>query len=126
MISSPYLHKSLLILSLLCSGWKSSNGSPSIPVLIVDGQNNHDWQSTTDSILATLNATNRFAVEVETAPQTQSIKGIRGPKADAPEYLKNSYQDFRSAQKTADEKNKLAAPLFLGSPGEPGAVPSSG
>ena len=52
-------------------------------MLIVDGQNNHDWQSTTDSLYATLKATNHFAVEVETAPQNQSIKGIRGPKADA-------------------------------------------
>ncbi|MAS79286.1 MAG: hypothetical protein CMI25_02595, partial [Opitutae bacterium] len=102
------MSKYLTILPFLFLGWMSSSGSPSIPVLIVDGQNNHDWQSTTDSLHATLKATNRFSVDVETAPQTQSIKGIRGPKADAPEYLKNSYQDFRSAQKTADEKNKLA------------------
>jgi putative membrane-bound dehydrogenase-like protein len=79
-----------------------------IRVLIVDGQNNHDWQSTTDSLHATLKATNRFAVEVETAPQTKTIKGIRSPKADATEYLKDSYQTFRSIQKSADEKNKLA------------------
>ena len=58
-------------------------------------------------LYATLKATNRFAVEVETAPQTKSIKGIRGPKADALKYLKDSYQDFRSVQKTADE-NKQA------------------
>ena len=120
------MSKYLTILPFICLGWMSSWGSPSIPVLIVDGQNNHDWQSTTDSLHATLKATNRFAVDVETAPQTKSIKGIRGPKADAPQYVKESYQGFRSVQKTADEKNKLAAPLFLGSPGEPGAVPSSG
>jgi putative membrane-bound dehydrogenase-like protein len=105
-ISTPYLNKTLLILSLLCSGWMSSSGSPSIPVLIVDGQNNHDWQSTTDSLHATLKATNRFAVDVETAPETKSVKGIRAPKADAPEYLKESYQNFRSIQQAAEKKNK--------------------
>ena len=96
------------VLSLLGLGVMTCLASETIPVLIVDGQNNHDWQSTTDSLHATLRATNRFAVEVETAPQTQSIKGIRGPKADAAKYLKDSYQNFRSAQKTADEKNKQA------------------
>ena len=43
-----------------------------IPVLIIDGQNNHDWISTTDSLHATLLATQRFAVEIETAPQPKS------------------------------------------------------
>ena len=75
-------------------------------MLIVDGQNNHDWISTTDSLHATLQATNRFAVEVETAPQTKSIKGIRGPKADAAKHLKDSYQRFRSVQQTAEKNNK--------------------
>tara|TARA_Y200000002_G_C22365635_1_gene530921 strand:- start:331 stop:639 length:309 start_codon:yes stop_codon:yes gene_type:complete len=35
-----------------------------IPVLIVDGQNNHDWISTTDSLYATLQASNRFKLQV--------------------------------------------------------------
>jgi len=52
-----------------------------IPVLIVDGQNNHDWVSTTDSLQATLEATKRFTVKIETAQQTKSIKEfvIRDP-----------------------------------------------
>ena len=60
-----------------------------IPVLIIDGQNNHDWISTTDSLHGTLHATQRFAVEIETAPQTKSIKGIRAPKSDAQDYIKS-------------------------------------
>ncbi|MDC0157938.1 ThuA domain-containing protein [Verrucomicrobia bacterium] len=108
MSSTPYATKTLTFLSLLCLGWKCSLGSPSIPVLIVDGQNNHDWQSTTDALHATLKATNRFAVEVETAPQTKSVKGIRAPKADAPEYLKESYQSFRSVHQATDKTSKEA------------------
>ena len=95
-------------LAILSLGSLSTRGSERIPVLIVDGQNNHDWISTTDSLHATLQATGRFDLEVETAPQNQSIKGIRAPKADAPQYLKDFHQDFRSVQKTADEKNKRA------------------
>jgi len=106
--STPYATKTLTFLSLLCLGWKCSLGSPSIPVLIVDGQNNHDWQSTTDALHATLKATNRFAVEVETAPQTKSVKGIRAPKSDAPEYLKESYQSFRSVHQATDKTSKEA------------------
>ena len=100
------MSKYLTILPFICLGWMSSWGSPSIPVLIVDGQNNHDWQSTTDSLQATLKATKRFAVEVETAPKTKSIKGIRAPKAESPDYLKDSYQRFRSVLQTAEKKNK--------------------
>ena len=77
-----------------------------IPVLIVDGQNNHDWVSTTDSIEATLRATGKFSVEIDTAPQTKSIKGIRGPKADAPHYLKESYNNFRNIQQGAEKEYK--------------------
>ena len=45
-----------------------------IPVMIVDGQNNHDWVSTTDSLHATLQATKRFQIEIETAPQNNQLK----------------------------------------------------
>ena len=96
----------LLALYVLISG--NLLAKERIRVLIVDGQNNHDWQSTTDSLQATLKATNRFALEVEIAPQSKSIKGIRGPKADAPMYLREFYQNFRSIQKTADKKNTRA------------------
>ena len=79
-----------------------------IPVLIVDGQNNHDWVSTTDSIEATLRATGRFTVEIDTAPQTKSIKGIRAPKSDAQHYIKEAYKTFRKVQQEAENKNKVS------------------
>jgi type 1 glutamine amidotransferase len=79
-----------------------------IPVLIVDGQNNHDWISTTDSLHATLHATDRFRVEIETAPQTKSIKGIRAPKSDTQDYIKEAYKSFRKVQQEAENKNKVS------------------
>ncbi|MDG2125681.1 MAG: ThuA domain-containing protein, partial [Verrucomicrobiales bacterium] len=48
-----------------------------LSVLIVDGRNNHDWATTTDSLRATLEAKGRFEVSVETAPE---LKVHRGPR----------------------------------------------
>jgi len=79
-----------------------------IPVLIIDGQNNHDWISTTDSLHGTLQATQRFAVGIETAPQRKSIKGIRAPKSDAQDYIKEAYKSFRKVQQEAENKNKVS------------------
>jgi len=42
--------------------------SPLVRVLIIDGQNNHDWRRTTEALRATLMAAGRFAVAVATAP----------------------------------------------------------
>lgn len=39
-----------------------------VKVLIVDGQNNHDWKATTTSTKATLEKTGRFDVDVSTSP----------------------------------------------------------
>jgi uncharacterized protein len=39
-----------------------------VRVLIIDGQNNHDWQRTTERLRATLVAAKRFTVTVSTTP----------------------------------------------------------
>ena len=36
--------------------------------LLIDGQNNHNWQQATPMICATLESTGRFEVDVATAP----------------------------------------------------------
>ena len=41
---------------------------PKIPVLIIDGVNNHDWQAGTSGILRILEATGRFTLTVATYP----------------------------------------------------------
>lgn len=50
--------------------------SDKVKVLIIDGQNNHDWASTTKAVKATLEATGRFSVTVSTSP------GRKGTDAD--------------------------------------------
>jgi hypothetical protein len=43
-----------------------------VPVLIVDGQNNHDWRRTTQRLQLALAETGRFTVSVATAPEKGS------------------------------------------------------
>jgi len=61
-------------------------GAPSLRSLIVDGRNNHDWQSTTDHLRATLEATGRFSVTVSTAPPVRfpSVPGRVSRSEDEP------------------------------------------
>jgi type 1 glutamine amidotransferase len=46
-----------------------------IRVLIIDGMNNHDWQSTTRNVRATLLQTGRFTVDVSTSPTRGAPRG---------------------------------------------------
>ncbi len=41
---------------------------PKLPLLVIDGVNNHDWQPATHAIRAILEATGRFTVDVSTTP----------------------------------------------------------
>ena len=67
----------LLLLNGAAEGKKLS-------AVIVDGQNNHDWATTTDAIRATLEATRRFEVEVATAPELTLSKSPRAPGSENP------------------------------------------
>ena len=63
--------KRWLATCLLClSGFWSSpaNAAEKLRLLIVDGQNNHNWKSTTPVMKAALESCGRFTVEVATSP----------------------------------------------------------
>ena len=45
-----------------------------ISVLIIDGQNNHNWKATTPAIKAMLEKTGRFTVDVATTPAKKAAK----------------------------------------------------
>ena len=77
---------SLILLLCSCSSEKTHLGdctliSPvgeipgdQIKVLIIDGINNHDWESTTRATKATLEQTGRFKVDVSTSPRKRAPK----------------------------------------------------
>ena len=60
-------------------------------MLIVDGSNNHDWRTTTDSLRATLDAAGIFDTDVSTAPQSKMYRHAREPKDDD---AKADYAEF--------------------------------
>ncbi|MDB6140452.1 MAG: Trehalose utilization [Verrucomicrobiaceae bacterium] len=62
-----------------------------ISVLIVDGQNNHNWVSTTPIMKASLEASGVFAVDVSTSPPKADPKG----SADAEAAKKTSWETWR-------------------------------
>ena len=52
----------------------SAKDAPKVKVLIIDGQNNHDWKKMTPPMKATLLATGRFTVDVSTLPSNRGKK----------------------------------------------------
>ena len=45
-----------LVIVLVCVAAVSAQGSEKIPLLLIDGQNNHDWVATSAEVIATLRA----------------------------------------------------------------------
>ena len=60
--------KTLLTTLLLAGSLMLPGQSAPLRVLIIDGQNNHDWKATTPVMQKALEATGLFAVEVATTP----------------------------------------------------------
>ena len=59
-----------LLISLALFFTALADASAAIPTLILNGRNNHDWRTTTDSLRATLEGTGLFEVSVSTAPES--------------------------------------------------------
>jgi type 1 glutamine amidotransferase len=78
-------------------------------VLIVDGQNNHDWESTTPLLRQALESSGRFTVDVATSPPTgQDMSGFRPKFADYDVVVSN-YNGDRWAKETENEFEKFVA-----------------
>jgi type 1 glutamine amidotransferase len=59
------------VLAALALG-QSALGADKIRVLIIDGQNNHNWQAMTPPMTADLEKTGRFTVDVATTPDNKA------------------------------------------------------
>lgn len=74
-----------------------------LKILIVDGQNNHDWKSTTPVMKAELEATGLFKVDVATSPaKGQDMSGFRPKFADYAAVLSNYNGDAWPAETQKD------------------------
>src|SRR5215210_179154 len=67
------LFMSLVCLSLICLGGERLE-KQRFSLLIIDGVNNHDWQTGTRAVKAILTSTGRFTVEVSTTPPREAPK----------------------------------------------------
>src|SRR5215207_6877063 len=75
----------LVLLGAVCltlvSAWAQAGGQDKIRVLIIDGQNNHNWKATTPVMKQALEDCGRFTVDVATAPtKPNSPKKPEAPK----------------------------------------------
>ena len=85
------------------------NSQRKIKVLIVDGRNNHDWQTTTDALRAILDSTGRFDVSVSTAPELKMPRNPRDPKSDDTEIQKN-FDQYSEAFKELTQATRDSFP----------------
>lgn len=70
------------------------HAAPTIKVLIIDGQNNHDWKATTPIIKKDLEATGKFQVEIATTPpKGEDMSGFK-PNFSAYKVVLSNYSDF--------------------------------
>jgi type 1 glutamine amidotransferase len=66
--------KSLICLAALLGLSATGMAAEPLRLLIIDGQNNHDWKTMTPPMKSALEATGRFTVEVATTPPAKSPK----------------------------------------------------
>jgi type 1 glutamine amidotransferase len=78
-------------------------GGSKLRALIVDGQNNHDWKSTTPLLRRALESSGRFAVEVATSPaRRRDMSGFRPKFADYDVVVSNYNGERWSTETEAD------------------------
>jgi uncharacterized protein len=71
-----------------------------IRVLIIDGQNNHEWQKTTPLLVKALKESDRFVADVATAPATgEDMSGFR-PKFENYDVVMSNYNGDRWPKET--------------------------
>jgi hypothetical protein len=78
---------------------------PALRVILIDGQNNHDWRATTPLLKKHLEACKRFTVDVSTSPQIPSLHRPNKPKNDKDENAMAKYREDL-------EKYEAALPKF--------------
>ena len=79
-MTHPMRH--LLPAILLFAGAILPTNAADIRVLLIDGRNNHNWETTTDALRANLESTGMFDVTVSTAPASKSSPGLRAPRTE--------------------------------------------
>jgi type 1 glutamine amidotransferase len=94
----------ILVLIAAVSLAGSLHAADKLKVLLIDGQNNHDWRHTTPVLKWILEDSGRFTVDVSTTPGN-APRPPQAPKADAKDDVKAAYE---AAKKKFDEGRDAA------------------
>jgi type 1 glutamine amidotransferase len=90
--------------------------APRIRVVIIDGQNNHQWKQTTPVMKKELEDSGRFTVDVATSPQMPSLSKPNKPKdendAKAAAKYKEDLEKYEAALPRFKEQQKVAQQAF--------------
>ena len=83
---------SLLALGLALLATATASAEPKLKALIVDGQNNHNWQATTPLLKKHLEDSGLFSVDVATSPPSgQDLSGFQPDFAEYDVVVSNYY-----------------------------------
>jgi hypothetical protein len=97
-------------LSLLVLGWAAvfahAGDKDKIRVVIIDGQNNHDWRTTTPFMKKELEAIGRFSVDVATSPQVPALNKPNPPKDETDAKAVAKYKEALAKYEAALPKLK--------------------
>jgi type 1 glutamine amidotransferase len=97
-------------LALLFAETKAPSAKP-LKVLIVDGQNNHQWAATTPLLESMLENTGRFTVDVATSPP-EAEKAPRMPKDATPEQKAAHLEALKAYVAGEAARKAKSAPLW--------------
>ena len=67
-----FVHVLLLVFALLPVNLLAQDDAKPLQVLLIDGQNNHDWERTTEQLLEALASAKLFDVTVSTSPTKEN------------------------------------------------------
>ena len=93
---------SFLCLSSLLTTCASSEAAEKLKALIIDGQNNHEWQKTTPLLDQMLQKSGRFVADVATTPQSgEEMKSFR-PRFSDYDVIISNYNGDRWPKETEE------------------------
>ena len=102
-------HTALFFATLFLLASSLARAEDKLKVLLIDGQNNHDWKATTPVLKWVLEESGRFTVEVSTTPPG-APRPPQKPKADATAQQSDAYnaamEKWKSARAERDRSIK--------------------
>ena len=96
-----------VLLALVAFAPAHAGDKKTIRVVIIDGQNNHNWVATTPVLKKELEDSGRFTVEVATSPQLPKLQQPSKPKDPNDEKAVAKYQKDLAAYEAALPKFKV-------------------